>query len=83
MNSKRKKMNNPMTIRTSKMNSTKSKEDNTITTRTSWMSNIRTKKNSTMTTMNSMKILNNLSKWGATIQALRSLGSAFGTKATL
>jgi hypothetical protein len=83
MNSKRKKMNSPMTTRTNRMSSTRSKRNNTMTTRTSWMSSTRSKKNSTMTTMISTRILNNWNKWSAAIQALRSLGSAFDTKATL
>jgi hypothetical protein len=82
-NSKRKKMNSPMTTRTSRMSSTRSKRNNTMTTRTNWMSSKRSKKNSTMTAMISTRTLNNLSKWGAAIQASRSLGSAFGTEATL
>jgi hypothetical protein len=69
--------------RTSKMNSKRKKMNSPMTTRTNRMSSTRSKKNSTMTTMISTRILNNWNKWSAAIQALRSLGSAFDTKATL
>lgn len=76
-------MNNPMIIRTSRMSSMRSKRNNTMTMRTSRMNSIRSKKNNIMTTMINTRTLNNLSKWGAAIQAPRSLGSAFGIEGTL